>query len=1477
MLTPEAQLMAAYQAAQQQPMMPQIPLTYNTANEEVGMGLTSAGIAGGTSLATAATMAPGLALMLGGGRLGSVLSNPMLAKSTLGRVGASAFMPITGLLNPFGAFGSARLAARAAGSTVMGSLGMGALATLPGIGLMIGSGMAVDYASRNIFQGAQDYVATRQLMREMPGVGFGATSVLGGGSGLTNLSAGQVSQANQMVQSIGGRHGLDASASRNLLSNLSQTGMIDTSSVRAMSQSYQKALSDFKLMAKTLQIDIDQTIELYKGLDQLGLRGNAERRAVLSRASSTSSLTGKSFDSVMQTVTGAIAAGNSLGLSSYASANVATRAMAVSALAERAGALPESYLNRVGGYDGYTNRMIELELGMSRSSGAMRMMANMFDTSGRFRSDNLLATGSLGRSAGSFFRNADPYELDRMSQEMSSALPSLVLARVDAIQSRHGAGSVRANREQYRFLQTMGIEDPQEQLAFLMSARNAGAGQFVQGLQASNDRVNAAPAAAAESMRRESLTISSALRLMTSSLTTELRAFGEAMQAASEEAAGRIATSRGGLAFSPANFQSTTQQLGVVSEFIRQGRINPFSADPMAQSMQLEGRYRDVIASGLSSSIAFTGMTRAEGRGLLTSGLDRTIARYGYDLPEAIANVANTANRAVLATVFGEDIFDPAQSENDILGGFSSSRYDASGAYTTRRGDDPDRGRVTFGQIMENVANLHGQYYDARTNSVLRVNSAGERQFRNQYGESLNAAMSRFRGDVSEGFRSQLQNEQMSAAGGLTGAMSAGALAGGLFGGLTTGGLGLLPAALVGGLIGGAGYLGYGALTGGFSGLVRSTRESIFGDSQNGVPRMLSADVQGLLQTSQGSAATRNFLTQQVFQQDYEDLSQSQRMYFDNYLRTSPEAADFAGVVDEAREPLNQFEIARLSLNIQQEGNLRNIFTTEEDKAAARSRQNILGTAARAITERENLRIARDNATANMSLAVDKFDRTSFSNNLVAATERFLENERVIENALGILNPAQREAYDAAESDPARRAEILEEAMLAENRIGNLITLNGVDVDRISSQGLIGVGGAMLAIAERPGQYSRNMGESALDLALSRTTQAQNAMSTVFGNFFTQTGDEVDFTRQINTESANTSAYLVANAIASRENVPVQQVLERRVGRSNARNIVTSAERSLSGLSPEERLAITSTISRGLPTGGFGLDMDLIRTAVQGAQADEALNAQLQYASAFEEVSSQNLNVLRQDSAGDFIRYASSIGLDLNERTGSEAFSGLSAEDMQTLSTELGGVRRQIAQARAAGDQDRVAQLNRQAQQIENYINLGTSSRSSTETLLEMAQDALFVNGEFQVGNIGLVTGKMGFAGAGDALGQIGALVSGNERERSAAAAAFTSSDEETAAMARRLGLEEGASADVVRREIMKRGRNNDLTFLQDLVQDILPSVGVEATEEAENDLRRRSYQALIDIADATTFTMGGRAMRTTTQFGDGASPAEGA
>ena len=158
-----------------------------------------------------------------------------------------------------------------------------------------------------------------------------------------------------------------------------------------------------------------------------------------------------------------------------------------------------------------------------------------------------------------------------------------------------------------------------------------------------------------------------------------------------------------------------------------------------------------------------------------------------------------------------------------------------------------------------------------------------------------------------------------------------------------------------------------------------------------------------------------------------------------------------------------------------------------------------------------------------------------------------------------------------------------------------------------------------------------------------------------------------------------------------------------------------------------------------------------------------------------------------------------------------------------------------------------------------------------------MAQDALFVDGQFQAGNIGLVTGTMGFAGAGSFLTQVGQLTSGrNPRDRNAAAAALTATDEDTASMARRLGLDEGASAETVRKELVDRART-DQTFLEDLVRDVLPSVGVEASEEAEADLRRRGYQAMIDIAEATTFVVGagGRAMRTTNFGGADSAPAE--
>jgi hypothetical protein len=1459
MLTPEAQLMAAYQAAQQQPMMPQIPPTYNTANEESGMAITAGGIAAGQTGANMLSMAPAMALpMLAAMPMMKALSGSAFAGSRTGRALGGVFAPIRSLFDPLSAGMGSFSAARKAGAGLITSGVMGSMAALPGAALVFGGAMAIDYASKNVFQGAQDYVATRQLMREMPGIGFGATSVLGGGSGLTNLSAGQVSQANQMIQSIGGRHGLDASASRNLLSNLSQTGMIDTSSVKAMSQSYQKALSDFKLMAKTLQIDIDQTIELYKGLDQLGLRGNAERKAVMSRAAATSSLTGKSFESVMQTVAGAITAGNSLGLSSYASSNVATRAMAVSALAERSGVLPESYLNRVGGYDGYTNRMIELELGMSRSSGAMRMMANMYDTSGRFRSDNLLSTGAAGRSANSFFRNADPYELDRMSQEMSGALPSLVLARVDAIQARHGSGSVRANREQYRFLQTMGIEDPQEQLAFLMSARSAGAGQFAQGLQASNDRVNAAPAAAADAMRRETLGLANAIKLMTSSLTTELRAFGEAMQMASEEAAGRIAVSRGGIRFSPANFQATTQQLGVVSEYIRQGRIDPFSYDPMRELSNIESRHRGLIASGLSDSIAFTGITRAEGQGMLTGRLDRTIARYGYDLPEQIQNLANTAQRAALSTVFGRDVFSPRQSGNDILGGFYAGRNEADGAYSIRSGNNANRGQVTFNQIMENVANMHGQYYDSRTNTMLRTNAFGERQFRNQYGEQINNAMSQFRGNVSNAFREQMSGTLLGEGAGLAGSIALGAGLG-FASGFAFGGVGSIPGAIVG-AIGGA--LTYGA-AGQLSGTVRAARESIFGDS-NLAPRMLGSDIQQMISTSEGAAATRNMLTQQVFGQNYNSLSQSQRMYFDNYIRTSEEAADFSGIVAPEVEQLSEYELANLGLNIVQEGAMRNVFTTTADRAAAESRRNIFRTGIDRISIRNERRL---NDMAELA------SRFTIDGSAMAERGRAYETEidayqEDISAVLGQMNSEDRArfvSYLGENGDRGAALQMLREFANQETqRLENRIAVNGLNAE-VGSDMYTATAGALLAVSRAGGNN-----DEAMRLALARTTRMGDM---TLGNIFSGSSDRNSYMRDVNRVSRNAAPYLLALQRSQGTDQTPEQVLAASLmatgnmseaqAAERARTMVLEGRIATNGMNQEDISGVIDAIG-----GGVILNSDVLQETVNVSEEVTALRAANQYAAAFNEVSSQNLNVMRQERAGAFMQQYGSR-FDFNNRTGADVFTEMSQEEIDVMTNDLNALRARIVEQEVAGgDPEELSRLRRQAAQLEEFINL-SGRGDETERLVRMASGSLFVNGEFQGGNVAQVIAETGLTGAAGALNSIAALTSENTT-RSQRVAAFNAlvgeGEGARQAMATRLGLGSGATMEEMRAAFVQRANTPGDTFLQDLVNDVLKSTKVDITDEADMNLQRDAHNAMISMAEnlasATTSSNGRRSIR---------------
>jgi hypothetical protein len=145
----------------------------------------------------------------------------------------------------------------------------------------------------------------------------------------------------------------------------------------------------------------------------------------------------------------------------------------------------------------------------------------------------------------------------------------------------------------------------------------------------------------------------------------------------------------------------------------------------------------------------------------------------------------------------------------------------------------------------------------------------------------------------------------------------------------------------------------------------------------------------------------------------------------------------------------------------------------------------------------------------------------------------------------------------------------------------------------------------------------------------------------------------------------------------------------------------------------------------------------------------------------------------------------------------------------------------------------------------------------------------LFVNGEFQGGNVATVVGQMGFSGASGALNQLAALTDERSTERTNRAAFANlvgDSPEQQAAFAERLGLDAGATMDQMRTAFNRRSNTPGDTLLQDLVQDLLKSTGVDVSDEADTALQRDAYTAMIgmaeNLANSVTSSGGRRAIR---------------
>ena len=364
----------------------------------------------------------------------------------------------------------------------------GAAAGAASFGVPLLAAEAVMYSGRRMVEGQREFLATRQLMRELPGQGG---SVLGGGgAGVFGASSDPMQVANfqSTLSNVGSSFGAAPAQMRNLVGGFGQMGMLDTSSVRSTSASLRSSMRELRSVAQTINSDLEGALEVYGQLKQMGFSSNRSRLTALKQMTGASSMSGLSLGQVSQIGGGAMQSSMAMGLSPEAGFNAGMGAISNAAYRMSTGAANPMYVQRVGGQANYAARMAEINLGVAGSEGGMNMMSRMFTEGGDFDASGFTRQVGRDRLRGSrsHFRNVDPYQMGRMRREFSEMAPGVITAQVASIQARHSDDPTRANRLQYELLSQYGIQDPDEQLEFLGGLRTQGranalgAGQRIQ-------------------------------------------------------------------------------------------------------------------------------------------------------------------------------------------------------------------------------------------------------------------------------------------------------------------------------------------------------------------------------------------------------------------------------------------------------------------------------------------------------------------------------------------------------------------------------------------------------------------------------------------------------------------------------------------------------------------------------------------------------------------------------------------------------------------------------------------------------------------------------------------------------------------------------------------------------------------------------------------------------------------------------------
>lgn len=599
-------------------------------------------------------------------------------------------------------FAGAGLLGRTAG-TLLG----GTAAGLSGIAVPMLAAQGISNAATRMVEGQREFLATRQLMRELPNVGsmFGSQSVLSpGGFGPSAISSSpyQIQSLQNSLSSIGSVYGASSGQMRNIVSQLAPMGSIDTSSIGAISRSLRQSMRELTSIAKMVGSDLDEATQVYSQLKQMGFGSMSSRTQALRQLTGSSALTGMSLGDVTGLASGVVAAATSAGMGTSAGLNIATNALASASVRQQAGAINPVYLQQVGGIQGYAARMAEIQLGMMGSEGAAAAMSNMFDASGNMRAGGFSDALSGRRARRSFFREYDPYRMGAMQQQFSRSSRALILGRVAGIQNEYSGAE--ANRRQYEFLSGFGITDPTEQLEYLSMLRSQPRAQAMQTAQVLRNQMTTSAGGAGLS---STIGITDRLREGLNNLTQSvfgtgeaLERFGATLQQQSEAFVNRLNTAVMGAAPTSARTGMYTQEaMNLTLQRIASGETTFGYADPaqrMRHRLLTDQNYRQA----LGQSAAISG-----GAGPSFGGIGRGINQMLY---AAGAPILSGSARS-LYQQFG--------------GSVGASAAPGAGVFVGTN-DAGERMYATADEFMRMRAMSFGADFDPTTGSIVTANQS---------------------------------------------------------------------------------------------------------------------------------------------------------------------------------------------------------------------------------------------------------------------------------------------------------------------------------------------------------------------------------------------------------------------------------------------------------------------------------------------------------------------------------------------------------------------------------------------------------------------------------------------------------------------------------------------------------------------------------------------------------------------------------